>query len=77
MNPSDAAETLNVNIKGVAGVAPRANVVTLAGNPDDTNSITQRTKVVPMKSAVSGLKPQFVYTMPPHSIVVINLKARQ
>jgi alpha-N-arabinofuranosidase len=77
VNPSATAESLNIDIKGVASVAFRANVITLAGNPDDTNSITQREKVVPVKSTISGLKPEFVYPMPPHSIVVIKLKARQ
>ena len=77
MNPLATAETLKIDIKGTAGVNSKANVITLAGNPGDSNTITEPTKVVPTKSTVSGLKPEFTYTMPPHSIVVITLKARQ
>ena len=77
VNPSATAEPLKIDIKGIAGLASKANVITLAGTPEDSNSITQPGKVAPVKSTVSGLKPEFSYTMPPHSIVVINLKARQ
>ncbi len=77
VNPSTNTEPLKVEIKGVTGLASKASVITLGGNPEDTNSITQPTKVLPIKSTVSGLTPEFTYTMPPHSIVVITLKARQ
>jgi alpha-L-arabinofuranosidase len=77
VNPTATAESVNIDIKGIRSVASKANVITLAGNPEDTNSITQREKVVPVKSTVSGLKPEFKYTVPAHGIVVINLKAWQ
>jgi alpha-N-arabinofuranosidase len=75
VNPLATAESLKIDLKGIAGVGATAKVVTLAGNPDDTNSIKDPTRVVPVKSTVSDLKPEFNYVMPPHSIVVITLKA--
>ena len=48
----------------------------LAGNPDDSNSITQPKKIVPVTTTVRGVKPGFTYTLPPHSIVVLKLKAK-
>jgi alpha-N-arabinofuranosidase len=77
VNPSATAESLNVKINGVTGIGSKANVITLAAKPEDSNSITEPTKVLPVKSTVSGLTPNFNYTMPPNSIVVISLKARQ
>jgi alpha-L-arabinofuranosidase len=77
VNPSATAESLKIEIKGVSRVASKADIITLAGNPEDSNSITDSTKVFPMKSTVNGLKPDFNYSMPPHSIVVIDLKAHQ
>jgi alpha-L-arabinofuranosidase len=77
VNPSATAESLKVSIKGVSRLASKAGVITIAGNPGDSNSITDPRKVIPVKSTISGLKPDFNYTMAPHSVVVITLKARQ
>jgi alpha-N-arabinofuranosidase len=48
--------------------------ITLSGNPDNSNSITQPKKIVPVTKTVRGVKPGFTYTMPPTSIVVLKLK---
>ena len=76
VNPQAAAETLKIEIKGMASVAFKARAITLAGNPDDSNSITQPGRIVPVPTTVGGIKPDFSYTLPPHSIVVLKLKAR-
>ncbi len=74
VNPNPAAETVNLDIKGVASVASRAEVITLAGNPEDSNSIKDPAHVVPVTTTLSGVKSQFTETMPPNSIVVLKLK---
>jgi alpha-L-arabinofuranosidase len=75
VNPLPAAETVNLDIKGVASVASRAEVITLAGNPADSNSIKDPVHVVPVTTTLSGVKSQFTETMPPDSIVVLKLKS--
>jgi alpha-N-arabinofuranosidase len=77
VNPESHAETLNLELKGVVGVAPKANVITLAGNPDDTNSIDHPRSVVPVTSQVPSVQTSFAYTLPPHSIVVLKLKSHR
>jgi alpha-N-arabinofuranosidase len=76
VNPQPTAESLNIEIKGVASLDSKAVAITLAGNPEDTNSITEPRKVVPVTTTVRHLKPDFIYTLPPNSIVVLKLKAR-
>jgi alpha-N-arabinofuranosidase len=76
VNPQPAAEQLNLQIKGVASLASKGSAITLAGNPEDTNSITEPRKVVPVTTTVRHLKPDFIYTLPPNSIVVLKLKTR-
>ena len=76
VNPQATAETLKIDIKGIASVASKAGAIILAGNLDDSNSMAQPRKVVPVTKAVRGVKPGFTYKMPPHSIVVLKLKAR-
>ena len=41
INPQDKPEVLQLEIKGIASLSPKAGVVTLAGALDDTNSIDQ------------------------------------
>lgn len=76
VNPQSAPEQLNIHLKGVASIGPKAVVLTLAANPDDTNSITEPRKVIPVETNVPDLKPDFVYSVPAHSIVVLKLKTR-
>ena len=76
VNPQTNAVSLNIEINGAATLASKASAITLAGNPEDSNSITQPKKIVPLTTTVRGIKPAFTYTLPPHSIVVLKLKAR-
>jgi alpha-N-arabinofuranosidase len=76
VNPQTNAVSLNIELSGVAALAPKGSAITLAGNPEDSNSITQPKKIIPLTTTVRGVKPVFTYTLPPHSIVVLKLKAR-
>jgi len=76
VNPQPAAVTLNLQIKGVASLRLKATVITLSGCPEDTNSIQHPRNVVPVTTALSGVKPDFSCTLPPNSIVVLKLKGR-
>lgn len=75
VNPQTNAVSLNVEIKGVTKLNPKGSAITLAGKPEDTNSLTDPRKIVPTAKTVRRIKPSFVYSMPPHSIVVLKLKA--
>jgi alpha-N-arabinofuranosidase len=76
VNPATNAVPLNIEISGAASVAPKAMAITLTGNPNDSNSITQPNKIIPVTKTVRGVKPDFNYTMPPTSIVVLKLNPR-
>jgi alpha-N-arabinofuranosidase len=74
VNPQTNAVSLHIEIKGVASLNSRGSAITLAGNPEDTNSITQPRKIVPITTTMRRLKPSFAYEMRPNSIVVLKLK---
>ena len=76
VNPATNSVALKIQIKGIASLASEGAAITLAGNPDDSNSITQPKKVVPVAKPFRGVKPDFTYQLPPHSIVVLKLKAQ-
>jgi len=76
VNPEVTPQSLPIEIKGVTTLASKATVITLAGNPEDTNSTSHPKNVVPVTTTLSGVKPGFTYTLPPTSIVVLKLKAQ-
>jgi len=76
VNPATNPVPLKIELDGAGPLASRGTVLTLAGNPDDTNSIQQPKKVVPVAKTIHGVKSEFIYPMPPDSIVVLKLKPR-
>jgi alpha-N-arabinofuranosidase len=76
VNPKDTPQPTVIHLKGAGALAPTAAALTLAGQPEDTNSLDEPTKVVPVASKISGIAPAFTYTFPPYSITVLQLDAR-
>ena len=76
VNPQPKPEVLRLDLKGVNSLGAKASAITLAGAPEDTNSIEHPRTVVPVTTMVTGIQPGFNYTLPPHSIVVLTLKSR-
>jgi alpha-N-arabinofuranosidase len=76
VNPQSTTEQLQIQIKGISSLPFKGSAISLAGNPEDTNSITEPRKVVPTITTLSHLRPDFTYLMPAHGIVVLKLKPR-
>lgn len=71
-----AAAPVTIEINGAASVGSGGTAITLAGNPADTNSLTDPRKVLPVTSRLRHVSPQFTYSMPANGIVVLKLKSR-
>jgi len=76
VNPQSTEEKVKLDIQGAQSVAPTADALTLAAEPDATNSIDEPRKVVPVSSQVSGVRPTFTYSAPANSITVLGIKSR-
>ena len=76
INPQPKPELLHLEIKGLTSLASEASVITLAAEPEDTNSIEHPRNVVPVTTTLRQVQRVFDYTLPPHSIVVLKFKAR-
>ena len=76
VNATDADAPVQLDISGLSTLAPTATALTLAADPQATNSIDAPQAVAPVTSRVSGVKPGFTYTVPAHGIVVLTLEAR-
>jgi alpha-N-arabinofuranosidase len=77
VNRAAAPQSVRIEIHGVTTVEPKGKLVTMAASsPDDTNSITAMTRIVPVESAADGFATSFTRTFPPYSISVVQLSAR-
>jgi alpha-N-arabinofuranosidase len=76
VNPQAKPELLQIDLKGVSSLASKTTLITLAAQPEDTNSLEHPQNVVPITTTLRNLQPAFDYTLPPTSIVVLKLKTR-
>jgi alpha-N-arabinofuranosidase len=77
VNRAAAPQPVRVELSGVASVDPKGQSIAMsASSPDDTNSITEPDKIVPVATPVDGLSTTFTRTFPPYSITVLQMKAR-
>ena len=75
VNTTAKKETVKVNLSGINKVSPEAALVVVKGaKPDDTNSITNPEKIVPVTSTIKDVKPAFSRTLDPYSISIFELK---
>jgi alpha-N-arabinofuranosidase len=77
VNTAATPQAVEINVKGVANVAPEGTLVTMkSSEPGDTNSITEPTKIVPVTSKAMGLGKMFTETLAPYSINVVQMDSR-
>jgi len=75
VNPGNAASPVQLQVTG-ATLRPTATALTLAADPQATNSIDAPDRVVPVTSQVTGVAPGFTYTVPANGVVVLKLGLR-
>jgi alpha-N-arabinofuranosidase len=76
VNVTESPQTTAITIDGATGLAPIGKAITLSGKPEETNSITNPTHLVPIESDVPDVGPSFTYTFPPYSVTVLELPKR-
>lgn len=76
VNPEQEPQVLSISLDGVRAVAGTAATEVMAAGTEETNTIDEPTAVVPVDGEITGVKPEFDYEMPAHSIVVLKLKTK-
>lgn len=75
VNTIGKKQPVTINLQGAAKVSPNATLVVIKGaKPEDTNSITDPEKIVPVTSAIKGIKTVFTRTLDPYSVSIILLQ---
>ena len=77
VNAIGSAQTVQVDLAGAAKVAAEGKAIVLSSaQKEDTNTIAEPNKVVPVTSKASGLGKQFNYSFAPYSVTVLVLSTK-
>jgi alpha-N-arabinofuranosidase len=77
VNASSIAQPVAIKLSGAAHVQSKAKVVTLSGKTtEETNSIREPTRIVPVSSTLVDAAPTFNHLVPKYSIQVLDLSLR-
>ena len=77
VNASSTAQTLSIQLKGLGAGAHAAQVETLRANTTwATNSITEPTRIVPVRSKLTVTGETLQHTLPAYSIQVVEIDLR-
>jgi alpha-N-arabinofuranosidase len=77
VNSLGTPQPVKIQISGVASIEAEGEAVVLkADRPDDTNSIQEPARIVPVTEKVDGLGTDFTREFPPYSITVLELKTK-
>jgi alpha-L-arabinofuranosidase len=77
VNTIATAQSVRIDLAGARQVAPAGRQVVLAApSPDDTNSITEPTRITPIESKASGFAASFSRSFAPYSITVLTIPVR-
>jgi alpha-L-arabinofuranosidase len=77
VNGSSLPQTVHIHLGGVTTVNKEAQLTTLRGNtPEETNSITNPGRILPIVSSIHNAATSFEHNMPPYSIQVLDIQAK-
>ena len=77
VNLNAAPQAVQIEIKGARKVAGKGTLrVLTSGQPEDTNTIEEPVKVVPVTTKIQGLGNSFARVFPPYSISVLQINTK-
>jgi alpha-N-arabinofuranosidase len=77
VNISGTPQPVWINLEGAGSIAGEAKCIVLTSDKlDDTNTITEPTKIVPVESTASGISSGFSHTFPPYSVTILKIRSK-
>jgi alpha-L-arabinofuranosidase len=77
VNTLGQSQSIPITIEGVSSVAAEGQAIVLtSAHTEDTNTLTDPMKIVPMTTTVTSLGKNFVYTFAPYSVNILALRTK-
>jgi len=68
-------QPIEISLNGISKVSPNATLITVKGEkPTDTNTITEREKIVPVTITIDGVATVFSRNLDPYSVSIFKLQ---
>ena len=75
VNTTAKKQDVKINLDGIGKVAPEAALMVVKGDKsDETNTITDREKIIPVTETIKGIKKSFSRKLDPYSVSIIEIK---
>ena len=75
INTTAKKQSVKINLDGSLKVAPEAALMVVRGdNPEETNTITDREKIIPVTETIKGIKKSFSRKLDPYSVSIFEIK---
>jgi alpha-N-arabinofuranosidase len=76
VNAASATQVIHIELTGLDPIAAEGQAEILAStNLEDTNTLSDPTRIVPVTVSVTGIGQQFDYSAAPHSFTVISIRS--
>ena len=77
VNTLGVTQPVEINLKGVGKLMKDATLVVInSEKAEDTNSITDPKKIVPVTQKITNVSPKFIQKLAPYSVNVLELKTK-
>nr|WP_294947873.1 alpha-L-arabinofuranosidase C-terminal domain-containing protein [uncultured Mucilaginibacter sp.] len=74
VNATGKPQQVDIGINGAGKLSPEGTIVVIKGDkPEDTNTISDPKKIVPVTSKVSGISKKFTRVFAPYSVSVLQI----
>ena len=65
---------MDIDLQGAGRLSAEGSIIVIKGEkPEDTNTITEPEKIVPVTSKINGIKAKFTRTFDPYSVSVLQI----
>ena len=74
VNTINTSQQVSIRLEGLKKISSKAQAITLKSDkPEDTNSIKEPQKIIPVITSVNGVSKNFSYKFPAYSVTFIKL----
>ncbi|HEY0244588.1 MAG TPA: alpha-L-arabinofuranosidase C-terminal domain-containing protein [Mucilaginibacter sp.] len=75
VNATGKSQPVDIDLKGVGNLSADGTLVVIKGDkPEDTNTINDPEKIVPVTSKIKGISKAFTRTFDPYSVSILKLQ---
>ena len=78
VNTIGKQQPVEISLKGVGKISADATLIVIKGDkPEDTNTITEPEKIMPVTSKIKGVASTFIRTLDPYSVSILQIQTNK